>query len=650
MTPSRTSEPLVRAVPARERRAERPHTARGLSHIPALDGLRGVAVVGVLAFHLGHLRGGYLGVDLFFVLSGFLITSLLLVERDATGRIDLRAFWARRARRLLPALFLLIGAAALYAATDPSGLDAGRFRRDALATLGYVANWQSITADHGYWDLFARPSLLAHSWSLAIEEQLYVVWPLVVTVIIRWGRRPLAVATGLLALASVVTMALVHAEGGDTTRAYFGTDTRAAAVLFGALVALWRPSARWLSVLGLVAAAALAVAWATVDGTTSWLYEGGFALCSVAAAVVIASIAAQRGPLVRALELAPLRHLGLISYGVYLWHWPVFVVLTPEETGAHGWPLLVLRLAVTLGIAELSYWLLELPIRRGSLRGWRVRLAAPAAAGTAVVAVLAGTVATAPASVEPAPVPPAPTPVAAPAEPGVERVLVVGDSGAAFLGDGLVRAAPDHDVEVRNAGTIACGLLASEGGRLRLDDGRIVDDPEWCLDWPERWRAELDAFEPDTALLVIGWPGLGDREIDGEWRHPCDPVFDAHHAARVRAALDVLGSSGARVVIAASPYLTLPVAQSDHVERVDCLNATYRAEASAAGADVLELGEWLCAGERARCRLEEDGVTLRPDGVHFRDEGAVIAAEWTLRQLLRDPGEEQRAEDRERGG
>ncbi|HEX4904002.1 MAG TPA: acyltransferase, partial [Acidimicrobiales bacterium] len=136
-----------------------------LQHVPALDGLRGVAVVGVLAFHLGHLRGGYLGVDLFFVLSGFLITSLLLVERDATGGIDLIRFWARRARRLLPALFLVLLAIAAYAATDPPAVAMSALRGDALATLGYVANWHSIVADHGYWELFSAPSLLAHTWS-----------------------------------------------------------------------------------------------------------------------------------------------------------------------------------------------------------------------------------------------------------------------------------------------------------------------------------------------------------------------------------------------------------------------------------------------------------------------------------------------------
>jgi peptidoglycan/LPS O-acetylase OafA/YrhL len=614
-----------------------------LPHVPALDGLRGVAVVGVLAFHLGHLRGGFLGVDLFFVLSGFLITSLLLVEREGSGRIDLRAFWARRARRLLPALFVLLAAVALYAATRPAGLAMAGLRGDALATLGYVANWHSIVADHGYWDLFAAPSLLAHTWSLAIEEQLYIVWPLVVAVALRFGRRALLVTSLALGSASALAMIVLHGAGDDTSRVYFGTDTRAAAVLAGAALAAWGGTRlRAARLVGPLAAVALALAWFRVPGTSNGLYEGGFLLCSVAGALVVAG-ALQPGPLSRALSLAPLRHLGAISYGVYLWHWPVFVVLTPDRAGVHGWPLLVVKLAVTLAISEASYRLLELPIRRGSLRGWRIRIAAPVAAGAAFVAVIAGTAAPAPASIdEPAAAPPVVAP-AAPVTPGVTRVLVVGDSGAKFLGDGMARVAAD-DVEVRNAGTIACGLVTA-GGRLRLDGGGYAPDPDWCAGWPQRWQMELGAFHPDVALLVIGWPGLGDREVDGAWRHPCDPRFDDYYASEVRHAIGVLSSTGARVVVADSPYLTLPVVQHDHVQRVDCLNAIYRREAKAAGATVLPLGEWLCPDAR-HCRIEDDGVTLRTDGIHFRDAGADIAGRWALAEIE----QQQDAEHREGGG
>jgi len=612
-----------------------------LPHVPALDGLRGLAVIGVLAFHLGHLRGGYLGVDLFFVLSGFLITSLLLAEWRQTGRIDLRAFWARRARRLLPAVLVLLVAVALYAATGPADLAARALRGDALATLGYVANWHALTADRSYWELFAAPSLLAHTWSLAIEEQLYIVWPLVVAAALRGGRRVLLPVTLVLGAASALAMVVLHGAGDDTARVYYGTDTRAAAVLAGAALALWsgRPDRRpgratqaigWLAVVG------LGVAWSTVPGTADHLYEGGLALCSVAAALVIAA-ATQPGALARALSVRPLRRLGIISYGVYLWHWPLFVVMTPDRTGLSGWPLLVAKLLATLAVAEVSFRLVELPVRRGSLGGWRIRVVTPAAAGAAVIAVVAGTAAAAPAAIE-APVAPTPPPALALATrpavaPGTLRVLVVGDSGAAFLGEGLSRLGADHDVEIRNAGMIACGLLSNRE-RLRLDSGGYVEDPDWCGEWPARWRMEAAAFQPDLALLVIGWPGLGDREIAGAWRHPCDPEFDARYAGAVAQAIAVLGESGATVAVADVPYLSLPVVQADHADRVHCLNAVYRREATAAGAVVLPLHAWLC-GTEGRCRVEQDGVTLRFDGAHFRDAGADLAAAWILPELRR---------------
>jgi lysophospholipase L1-like esterase len=210
----------------------------------------------------------------------------------------------------------------------------------------------------------------------------------------------------------------------------------------------------------------------------------------------------------------------------------------------------------------------------------------------------------------------------------VSRLLVVGDSGAVFLGDGLARVGATKGVEVRNAGTISCGII-TDGGRLRLDGGGELDDPSWCAGWPDRWRAELDAFHPDVVLLVIGWPGLGDRRVDGAWRHPCDRVFDARYRDVSRVALDVLGRVGRRVVVADSPYLTLPVVQRDAAKRVDCLNRTYRAAARSAGASVLPIGEWLCSSSR-HCTIESDGVTMRPDGIHFRDAGADIAARWVL--------------------
>ena len=202
---------------------------RSIAHVPALDGLRGAAVAGVLLFHAeGLLRGGFLGVDLFFVLSGYLITSILVAEHRRSGRIDLRAFWIRRARRLMPALLALVPAVGLYARSFAAPGELAQIRGDALATLAYVANWRAILVRRSYWEMFAAPSPLEHTWSLAIEEQFYVVWPLVALVVLRRGPRALAIVSGVLALGSIVAMAVLGASA-TPNRVYLGTDTRGAA-------------------------------------------------------------------------------------------------------------------------------------------------------------------------------------------------------------------------------------------------------------------------------------------------------------------------------------------------------------------------------------------------------------------------------------
>ncbi len=320
-------------------------------------------MLGVLFFHAnGLLRGGYLGVDLFFVLSGFLITSILLAEHRARGAIDLKMFWVRRSRRLLPALLALMPAVALYAKVLASPSELGRIRSDALATLAYVANWSAVFARRSYWEMFAAPSPLEHTWSLAIEEQFYVVWPLVVAGVLRLARarghaRPartmfaVCVALGIAACAAMVVLY----EGGDSTRVYLGTDTRGAAILAGAALACsglgqregaeWSPARRrLLDTLGVLAALGLGVAWARLDGASPLLYGGGFWATEVGVLVLITcTLHSPAGPVARALSWSPLRAVGNVSYGVYLWHWPVYVVLSDERTKLTGLSLLALR-------------------------------------------------------------------------------------------------------------------------------------------------------------------------------------------------------------------------------------------------------------------------------------------------------------------
>ena len=386
-------------------------------HLPALNGLRGVAVLGVVAYHLqlGWASGGYLGVDLFFVLSGFLISTLLLEEWAGSGRINLGAFWARRAKRLLPALFLVVAALALYlifnaifGAPGANGLvDLAGLRGDAIWTLLYANNWHLVYAHQSYFAQFSTPSPLQHTWSLAIEEQFYLVWPLVLLLLLRvargaWRRTGLIITVTLGVLSSVL-MAVLFNPGVDPSRIYYGTDTRLFDLMAGAtlaFVAASRPqpsrrSRRTLHSVGPLAAIALAVFWVT-SGTPgglprNFMFEGGFLLCAGLAALVVADARlVQPGRFARLLAARPLHFLGTISYGIYLWHWPVIVYLTGQRTGLSQWPLDLLRIAVTLALATASYYLVERPVRLAHLHGWvRWSVAPVAGVATAVIIVVA---------------------------------------------------------------------------------------------------------------------------------------------------------------------------------------------------------------------------------------------------------------------
>ena len=356
------------------------------AHLPGLDGLRAIAVAAVLVYHLspGALPGGFIGVDIFFVISGFLITGLLLRERETTGGLRLRAFWLRRARRLLPALIalLLVCSTAAWAIGGDVLLHLGR---QLLGALTFSSNWVAVAGDQSYFDETA-PELFRNLWSLAVEEQFYLVWPFVVLVlaVIRSRRVRVAIVT-VIAAASATAMAVLLPVGGDATRVYYGTDTHSFGLAIGALLAIlssrWTVSrlvtAHWFRVL---APALGALALAAVVGATFLLpadapltYRGGLVAVAVLTAVTITGSITPGSVLGRALDLAPLRWIGVRSYGIYLWHWPVFVLLiaafpTWERTGGSGWLLGAVAAAITMAAAILSFRFLEQPVRRDGFR------------------------------------------------------------------------------------------------------------------------------------------------------------------------------------------------------------------------------------------------------------------------------------------
>ncbi len=362
-----------------------------LPHLVGLDGLRAVAVIAVVLYHadVAWIPGGFLGVDVFFVLSGFLITSLLLVELDRSGGIDFKNFYIRRARRLLPALFAVLAVTAVLVATVAYDGAAG-FRRDLPGALFYYSNWLSIFTQTSYFEFIGRPPMLKHLWSLAVEEQFYIFWPAIALFAYRLrGAR----AVGLVALGRGAAVdaghddRLVrrrHARGGRSEPLYFGTDTHAMGVCVGAALAVvWRPGrtspvlarqARMVITGAGVAGLLLLVLMFTGLGEFStFLYRGGFLVVALVSAVVVAA-SSHRGVLFGTwLGMRPMRWVGERSYGIYLWHWPLFLVTRPGvDIPVDGIVALVLRVAMLLGIAELSYRYLEMPVRRGALaRGWR---------------------------------------------------------------------------------------------------------------------------------------------------------------------------------------------------------------------------------------------------------------------------------------
>jgi peptidoglycan/LPS O-acetylase OafA/YrhL len=360
-----------------------------MQRVRSLDGLRAIAVVAVLLYHadLHSVPGGFLGVDIFFVLSGYLITSLLLREWKDTGGLSFGRFYLARGRRLLPGLFgLLVGTAAAVLTFAPDAVTA--VRKALIPSVFYFSNWSAIYSHTSYFEQTGRPPLLLHLWSLAVEEQYYLVWPVVVLLILRKFRGPgvrvvrrLAVGGALLSTGWMAYLSVRHGfpVPNDPSRVYYGSDTHAAGLLLGsALACAWplgalpklvRYERTIFDVTGVAALGGLIWACHVTSEFSPWLYRGGFLLFSFMAVIVVAVIAHPETLLCRALSVQPLRWIGERSYGLYLWHWPVFQLTRPNlDIGLTGTPNLLLRLAITCVLAEASWRFIEMPVRHGALR------------------------------------------------------------------------------------------------------------------------------------------------------------------------------------------------------------------------------------------------------------------------------------------
>jgi peptidoglycan/LPS O-acetylase OafA/YrhL len=657
--------------------------ARG--RVTGLDGLRGLAVAAVLLFHsqFGFARGGFLGVSAFFTLSGFLITSLLLAPASGDR---LRGFWARRARRLLPAALLTLFGVVLFAATVASTDQLRVLRGDMLAALGYVANWRFYFSGQSYADLFRAPSPVLHFWSLAIEEQFYFVFPPVVAAVLWLTRKRSELqrrgALGVLLVAGIVASVTASRTLYTSTgpaRAYYGTDTRAAELLVGALLAVicaGRITPRravparvrtLLSATGVIALGLMVWWWATVAQSAAWLYRGGFALHAVCAAAVIAA-ARIDGPFARALSWRPLVGLGVISYGVYLFHWPIFLWLSPERTGLMAVPLLALRLAVTLTLAILSFRFLEQPILAGARLGRPPAPARPRRALPALVAVPstaaalvtalflvtaslpAPNIVFAPLSAHPSALPagmlrraalvrrkpappPRPTPLHRALTPGRPlRVLVVGDSVGQTLGRGLeLWAYTTGRAEVENDAVPTCALGRALDFKTPL--GGELHPSDTCADWTQTWAEKIATFDPDVVVVQYTvWEIEFRRLPDGRWAQPGDPALDRWQLSEYQAASDVLSARGAPVLWLDSACEDGPIKRGEPFWFVDYRTIPQLA-ASRPSVHVVDMNHLLCP--HGAPDPDFAGVhDVRPDGAHFSDAGAFAVAQWLMPIVL----------------
>ncbi|MGG0762928.1 acyltransferase family protein [Bacillus paramycoides] len=352
-------------------------------YMVGLDSLRGLAILGVILYHINFnwMPGGFLGVTVFFVLSGYLITDILAMEWKRNKRIDLKKFWLSRARRLLPGMIVMLVITLAWITIFHSSL-LEKMRVDSLAALFYVSNWWYIYHKLSYFDNFNQLSPLNHFWSLAVEEQFYVVWPFIISLgfyyIKKQSRMILLICLG--AAASALAMAILYEPGADPSRIYYGTDTRAFSLLIGAALALLWPSNRLankiipkarliLDVVGGTALIIILVMFWKTNQYDPFLYKGGMVLLSIATALLVANLAHPASRIAQFLRFKPLRWIGIRSYGIYLWHYPILTLTTPKVNAGDFSPIrAILQFLLILMIAQISWKYIEKPIRQGALR------------------------------------------------------------------------------------------------------------------------------------------------------------------------------------------------------------------------------------------------------------------------------------------
>jgi peptidoglycan/LPS O-acetylase OafA/YrhL len=364
-------------------------TKGGIQYIPAIDGLRAIAVVAVILYHLGFdwIPGGFLGVDLFFVISGYVITRLLLDSIEISGGLNLGAFYLARLRRLLPALlFMIVTTAITVGIWAPDTMK--RFLADTPFALTGTMNWWLVGRELDYFETIGRPPLLQHTWSLAVEAQFYLIWPLILLLILKWfGKKRVAVASLFFAAISGITLLLVSLSldansASSVSHIYFGTDTHSIGLFLGAALAVsWVPqnfkevvsrkAQDFIDAIGVVGFIGILGTFLLIDADNPSLYKIAFPLAGLFGAAIVTSIVHPASRFAPILQNRVLLWIGERSYAIYIWHWIIFQVTRPDiDLAGQDWALLALRILIVLALADISLRYVELPVRRGVIKNW----------------------------------------------------------------------------------------------------------------------------------------------------------------------------------------------------------------------------------------------------------------------------------------
>jgi peptidoglycan/LPS O-acetylase OafA/YrhL len=611
---------------------------------PAIDGLRGLAILSVVAYHSGLYENGMFGVDVFLTLSGFLIT-LTLTRRHRTGRAaTLGRFYGRRAKRILPVAFLTLAGVWVLMVNLGTTTEIARVSQQGIASLFYVANWEQLLRADPYWNGLDSATSLAQMWSLSITEQFYLVWPPLLILALGVRRRSrvgVALLVGVAALAATVAWTAVVFDGANFDRVYLGTDTHAIGLALGCVAALgfWlvrgraagrqhrsaapgsrrearaalppaapSPGVRRLrttltTLLGIAALAALVgVSVLTPGYRVPWLYPWGMLVVAVLTGVLIL-VATRPGPLTRLLSFPPLVGIGRASYTLFLIHMPVLWAARRLNPSWDAMEVLLVGGGTSVLLALVIHHLFAEPIR---LRRWR----APAVivvvlAQVALVAGYAGLPATA-------------TQLRA---SGTVRVLTLGDSLANDFATALTQHPGSTDIGVTDAGLGGCGIMSPQATQTPLMPDLAV--PTGCLPWQQRWAEQIEAAKPDIVVVDLAWDAV-QQKIDGTWSDLADPALQERYRQKLRQVAAIVQRAGVPVLIAnsrAQILTTSPEAAAAHSELIGQFVRDHPE------VHLLDLNALLCP--QGQCATATPaGEPLYIDGVHFTPAGLAYIAPW----------------------